>query len=158
MLSEKGMKRVMKEIENYKKDKNNRTFTMAFSEMDMQVIYGIFRNLDGVYSGGEYIIRVKLPTDYPYSPPVVACLTPNGRFDAEQNICLSITHYHSETWCPLITIEKLLMSVVSVFYDDYISGIGSNHNGSPEHKKELAKTSKEYNMEHFSDILAMELK
>jgi hypothetical protein len=50
------------------------------------------------------------------------------------------------------------MSVVSVFYDDDISGIGSNNNRSPQYKMSLAKTSKEYNMDHFSDILAMELK
>jgi ubiquitin-protein ligase len=157
MLTEKGMKRVMKEISEYKKNSKDRCFTLAFDENDLQIIYGIFRKLDGEYSGGEYIIRVKLPDNYPYSPPVVSCLTPNGRFDAETNICLSITHYHAETWSPLITIEKLLMSVVSVFYDHNITGVGSLNNKTSEHKKHLAKRSAEYNREHFQNILSKEV-
>lgn len=147
----------MKEISNYRKNSADRCFTLSFSEDDLQEIYGIFRKLDGDYQDGEYIIKIKLPNDYPDSPPVVSCLTPNGRFEACQNICLSITHYHAETWSPLITIEKILMSVVSVFYDESISGIASKGKTTSMRKKELAKKSAEHNMRYYSEILSREV-
>lgn len=156
-MTEKGMKRVMKEISNYRKNSADRCFTLSFSEDNLQEIHGIFRKLDGDYKDGEYIIRIKLPYDYPDSPPVVSCLTPNGRFEAGQNICLSITHFHAETWSPLITIEKILMSVVSVFYDDSISGIASKGKTTSMRKKELAEMSAKYNRKYFSEILSREV-
>jgi ubiquitin-conjugating enzyme E2 J1 len=39
-----------------------------------------------------------LPLDYPFKPPNIVFLTPNGRFEAGKKICLSISAYHPEEW------------------------------------------------------------
>jgi ubiquitin-conjugating enzyme E2 J1 len=153
VLGQKGVKRVMKETAEYKANKDNCPYSLSFDEKDLGMIYAILRDMDGKYKNGEYILKIKLPEDYPFSPPVISCLTPSGRFEKETNICLSITHFHSETWSPLINIEKLIYSVMSVFYDQSISGIGSISGTPVQTIRDLAKQSKEYNTTHHKNIL-----
>ena len=152
MLSEKGVKRIMKEIREYQESKKE-SFLLSYDETNLQMFYAVVRSMDGEYSGGEYILKIKLPDDYPHSPPVISCDTPNGRFKTGTNICLSISHYHSETWSPLITIEKVIYSVISAFFDKRIKGIGSI-DSSPQETKELAQKSAAYNNKYHKDILA----
>jgi len=151
-LTDKGVKRVMKEIRDYQTgDKKN--FQLSYDENDLQMFYAVVDSMDGDYSGGQYIMKVKLPDNYPYSPPVISCVNPNGRFEPGTNICLNISHYHSESWSPLITVEKVIYSVISVFYDPQIHGIGSKYSEKEEVKR-LASESKTYNAKYHKDILA----
>lgn len=157
MLTEKGVKRVLKEIKDLKsKSVQERGFAISFDESNLQEFFAIVRSLDGCYQDGEYILRIKLPNEYPYSPPVISCETPNGRFSPGTNICLNISHFHSESWSPLITLEKIILSVMSVFYDESISGVGSIQE-SPARKKELALLSNGYNKKYFPTILKNEM-
>lgn len=52
------------------------------------------------YSCGFYHGRIVFPADYPFSPPSISFLTPNGRWEVEKKICLSVTGYHPESWQP----------------------------------------------------------
>ena len=157
MLTEKGTKRVIKEIKDLQgKKPEERCFSISLQEDNLQCIYAIIRSMDGDYQGGEYILKIKLPDNYPYSPPVICCLTPNGRFSPETNICLNISHFHAETWSPLITLEKLILSVMSIFYDNTITGVGSV-TSTPSDKRKLAESSIEYNKKYFSQVLKNEL-
>jgi ubiquitin-protein ligase len=157
MLTDKGVRRVLKEIKELTSvSPKERGFTISFKEHDLQNFFAIVRSMDGDYKDGEYILHVKLPDNYPYSPPVISCETPNGRFQSNTNICLNISHFHSETWSPLITLEKIILSVMSIFYDNTISGVGSIIS-TPEEKKRLAMISHSYNMKYHNDILESEL-
>lgn len=55
---------------------------------------------DTVYENGVYHGRIILPPEYPMKPPSLILLTPNGRFETNKKICLSISGYHPETWLP----------------------------------------------------------
>lgn len=57
-----------------------------------------------IYESGIYHGRIILPKDYPFSPPRVQFLTPNGRFKTEKDICLSASNYHPESWTPRWTV------------------------------------------------------
>ena len=57
-----------------------------------------FRN--GVYHG-----VVKIPDNYPMSPPSIKMITPNGRYMPNMDICLEVTNYHPETWNPVVKIR-----------------------------------------------------
>jgi ubiquitin-protein ligase len=153
-LSPKAVKRIMKEIKEYEAS-DKKAFTLAYDEERLGEFYAILRSLDGVYEGGEYILKIKLPDDYPFKPPVISCITPSGRFIVSATICLNISHYHAETWSPLITVEKLIQSVMSVFYDHTIEGVGSTK-ASDNEKKIMAAQSKAYNLKHNKTILDME--
>lgn len=50
------------------------------------------------FQGGKYHGRILLPAEYPFKPPALMFLTPNGRFELNKKICLSITSYHEELW------------------------------------------------------------
>jgi hypothetical protein len=39
-------------------------------------------------------------TDYPFKPPGIMILTPNGRFDTGKRLCLSMSDYHPEVTRP----------------------------------------------------------
>lgn len=153
-LSDKGLKRVLKEIREHELG-NEQGFSLVYDGNCLQKFYAILRNMDGSYEGGEYILEIKLPADYPFSPPVISCITPNGRFQTSVNICLSISHFHSESWSPLITLEKIILSVASIFYDNTISGVGSI-TSSEICKRQFANNSREYNLRHNSHVIGLE--
>jgi ubiquitin-protein ligase len=50
------------------------------------------------YTNGMYHGRLILPKTYPMHPPRIQLLTPNGRYAVGQDICLSVSSYHPETW------------------------------------------------------------
>ncbi|KAF0992031.1 hypothetical protein HZS_605 [Henneguya salminicola] len=52
------------------------------------------------YEGGMYHGKIIFPTDYPIKPPEIIFLTPNGRFQINKKICLSVSNYHPEHWRP----------------------------------------------------------
>jgi ubiquitin-protein ligase len=60
------------------------------------------------YEHGIYHGRVLLPKDYPGSPPRIQMLTPSGRFITGEDICLSASAYHPETWTPRWTVLSLV--------------------------------------------------
>lgn len=63
---------------------------------------------NSVYENGIYHGRVLLPKDYPASPPRVQMITPSGRFIPGEDICLSASSYHPETWTPRWTVLSLV--------------------------------------------------
>ena len=63
---------------------------------------------NSVYENGIYHGRVLLPKDYPASPPRVQMITPSGRFIPGEDICLSASSYHPETWSPRWTVMSLV--------------------------------------------------
>ena len=61
-----------------------------------------------VYAEGIYHGRILLPKNYPGSPPRVQMLTPSGRFVTGEDICLSASQYHPESWTPRWTVLSLV--------------------------------------------------
>lgn len=72
--------------------------------------------MHSAYSGGVFRLAVHLPADYPLSPPQMRFLTriwhPNISMDG--TICLDTLQLQ---WSPLLTLEKTLLSVVSLLTD-----------------------------------------
>lgn len=63
---------------------------------------------NSVYENGIYHGRVLLPPNYPASPPRIQMITPSGRFIPGEDICLSASSYHPETWTPRWTVLSLV--------------------------------------------------
>ena len=49
-------------------------------------------------AGGVYHGKLLFPAAYPFKPPSILMLTPNGRFAVNQRLCLSMSDYHPESW------------------------------------------------------------
>ena len=63
------------------------------------------------YENGVYHGRLRLPLDYPYSPPRLQVWTPSGRFQVKTDVCLSASHYHPETWTATWTMRTLTQAL-----------------------------------------------
>ncbi|KAI9279782.1 ubiquitin-conjugating enzyme/RWD-like protein [Sporodiniella umbellata] len=102
---------------------------------------------DTEFEGGRYHGRILLPSDYPFRPPEIMFLTPNGRFELHKKICLSVTGFHPEFWQPAWGIRTILLAIIAFFPTHAKGAIG----GLDYTKKERARLAKESNRWRCSD-------
>jgi ubiquitin-conjugating enzyme E2 J1 len=104
------------------------------------------------FEGGFYHGVITLPSSYPFKPPYIVFLTPSGRFEVKEKICLTFTNYHPEYWQPAWTIRNILQALVSFMpVDENNMSIGAI-TGSVEDRKALAKKSVNYVCEHCGSV------
>lgn len=92
------------------------------------------------FEGGIYHGRIIFPAEYPMKPPNMILLTPNGRFELNKKICLSISGYHPETWLPSWSIRTALLALIGFLPTDGAGALGSL-DYPPKERKRLAKLS-----------------
>jgi ubiquitin-conjugating enzyme E2 J2 len=96
------------------------------------------------YKGGIYHGKLIFPKEYPYKPPGVIMLTPNGRFKPNRRLCLSMSDFHPETWNPMWSISTILMGLYSFMLDDKPTTGSIETSAAAKHK--YAGESLEYNV------------
>ncbi|KAF2431179.1 UBC-like protein [Tothia fuscella] len=95
------------------------------------------------YANGLYHGRIVLPTTYPLRPPSFRFLTPSGRFEANREICLSISGHHEETWQPAWGIRTALVAIRS-FMDTDAKGQLGGLQCDDDARRAIAKRSPEF--------------
>jgi ubiquitin-protein ligase len=90
---------------------------------------------DGIYHG-----RFTLPYNYPFSPPTIYLLTPNGRFEVNKKICLSISSWHPELWQPAWGLRTMIEGLRSLFPTASEGAVGGL-DWPASTRRELAKKS-----------------
>ncbi|KAK3841433.1 MAG: ubiquitin-conjugating enzyme/RWD-like protein [Linnemannia gamsii] len=95
------------------------------------------------FEGGLYHGRILLPNNYPFAPPSLMFMTPNGRFELHKKVCLSITGYHPEYWQPAWGIRTVLVAVMG-FLPTQSKGAIGGLDTSVEARKALAIKSKSW--------------
>ncbi|CAK9830135.1 Ubiquitin-conjugating enzyme E2 J1 [Anthophora retusa] len=95
------------------------------------------------FEGGVYHGRILLPPEYPMKPPNIILLTPNGRFETNKKICLSISGHHPETWQPSWSIRTALLALIAFMPTPGKRTIGSLDCNKEERQK-LAKKSRSW--------------
>lgn len=58
-------------------------------------------------------------------PPSIILLTPNGRFEVNKKICLSISGHHPESWQPSWSIRTALLAIIAFMPTEGLGAIGS---------------------------------
>lgn len=141
--------RLTKEAKMMKKSSMDNV--IAFPSKDNIFIwYFVIFGLDGVYKHGIYMGKILFPTNYPFKPPDIMFLTPNGRFYTNKKICMSFTSYHPESWSNW-SIEGLIIGLISFFVtDNKTTGAMYSSNGK---RRQLALNSLSFNIgnDHFKD-------
>ncbi|CEM03470.1 unnamed protein product [Vitrella brassicaformis CCMP3155] len=95
---------------------------------------------DTDFQGGMYHGRILLPQDYPFSPPSLYLLTPNGRFEVGKKICLSASSYHPELWQPAWGIRTIL-EALRAFFPTPGDGAIRSLDWDPHIRRKIAKES-----------------
>jgi ubiquitin-conjugating enzyme E2 J1 len=101
---------------------------------------------DTDYAGGIYHGRIIFPPEYPYKPPSIMLLTPNGRFEVNKRICLSMSDFHPESWQPSWSIRTVLLALISFMPTPGEGAVGALEVPKAERQK-LAASSIEWNCE-----------
>jgi len=109
---------------------------------------------DTDFEGGIYHGRIVLPTEYPMKPPNIIVLTPNGRFETNKKICLSISGHHPESWQPSWSIRAALLAIIGFMPTEGHGTIGSLDYPSEE-RKALARRSVSFHCDECGGIAAL---
>jgi len=80
---------------------------------------------DSEFANGLYHGRILLPDRYPFAPPDIMILTPNGRFETNTKICLSVTGFHPKSWQPAWGIRTVLIALSAFFPTEANGAVGS---------------------------------
>jgi len=97
------------------------------------------------FEGGLYHFRILLPSEYPFRPPSIMMLTPNGRFELNTKICISFTNYHEELWQPAWGVRTAIIGLQGFFPLKGTSAVGVGAIEYPiVERKRLAALSREW--------------
>ena len=108
------------------------------------------------FLGGEYLVRVVAPNDFPASPPSFYFMTENGLYKPEEKVCISIGEYHKDQYRAVLGMSGFCQNLVSglIGWEDMGTGINIL-NTTAEKKAELARKSKTYNALHNREIVQL---
>lgn len=79
---------------------------------------------DSPYAGGTFLGRLSFPSSYPYAPPAVYMLSPQGRFKVDTKLCLSGSDFHPELWSPAWSVGAVLTGLLTFMLMDEVT-VGS---------------------------------
>ncbi|KAJ3031285.1 UNVERIFIED_CONTAM: Ubiquitin-conjugating enzyme E2 6 [Siphonaria sp. JEL0065] len=113
---------------------------------------------DSPYHGGEYHGKVVFPEEYPYKPPAIKMLTPNGRFQTDTRLCLSMSDYHPGTWNPAWSVATILTGLLSFMLEE--TPTTGSIKTSVFERRALAAKSKSWNRQdhRFKDVWEEKIK
>ncbi|TPX66662.1 hypothetical protein CcCBS67573_g07741 [Chytriomyces confervae] len=136
-----AVKRLMKEFADLEADPSPDFIAYPISDSNVFEWHFTLRGPNECgFTGGKYHGRIVFPADYPFKPPDMYFLTPNGRFELNKKICLSITGFHAETWRPAWGIRSALTALISFFPTEGNGAIGAL-DWTPDERAVYAKKS-----------------
>ncbi|CAG8482919.1 12147_t:CDS:2 [Funneliformis mosseae] len=142
-LRSPAVKRLLQEARELQQDKCS-DYNAQPLEDNLFEWHFVIRGPDGTeFEGGRYHGRILLPSEYPFKPPNLMLMTPNGRFELNKKICLSITGYHPEYWLPAWGIRTVLLGLLGFMTTKSNGAIGGIDYSESE-RKILAQRSRNW--------------
>ncbi|XP_022238900.1 ubiquitin-conjugating enzyme E2 J1-like isoform X1 [Limulus polyphemus] len=137
-----AVKRLMKEAQELRQP-TEEFFAQPLEDNLFEWHFTVRGPPDSEFDGGIYHGRIILPPDYPMKPPSIILLTPNGRFELNKKICLSISGHHPESWQPSWSIRTALLAIIG-FMPTHGNGAIGSLDYTPEERKSLANKSQSW--------------
>ncbi|KAG2173909.1 hypothetical protein INT44_000022, partial [Umbelopsis vinacea] len=136
-----AVKRILQEAKELQEDPSVEYTARPLDENIFEWHFTVSGPVDTEFDGGRYHGRILLPNEYPFRPPEVLFLTPNGRFELNKKICLSITGFHPEYWQPAWGVRTVMLGIMGFFPTKAEGAIGGI-DYQPEERKKLARSSR----------------
>lgn len=142
--SNMNVKRIHKELRGLVNEPIPNCIVMPLEEDISQWRFLFKGENDTVYKGGLYMGSLELPNEYPFAPPKIKMITPNGRLRADgKSLCFSFSDWHPESWNPALGIRAIILGVISFFYEE--RNTAGALKKSNEDREQLAKESIQFN-------------
>ncbi|KAJ3142135.1 Ubiquitin-conjugating enzyme E2 J1 [Geranomyces variabilis] len=136
-----AVKRLMKELAELRNDPSPEFTAAPLEENLLEWHFTLRGPPEGGFEGGRFHGRLIFPPEYPFKPPNISFLTPNGRFEVGKKICLSITDHHPEYWRPAWGVRTALVALISFLPTPGDGAIGALDH-TPEERRAQALLSR----------------
>ncbi|KAK7332697.1 hypothetical protein VNO80_29452 [Phaseolus coccineus] len=134
-LKNPAVKRILQEVKEMHSNPSDDFMSLPLEENIFEWQFAIKGPRDTEFEGGIYHGRIQLPSEYPFKPPSFMLLTPNGRFETQTKICLSISNHHPEHWQPSWSVRTALVALIAFMPTNPNGALGSL-----DYKKEERRT------------------
>ncbi|KAJ9699777.1 hypothetical protein PVL29_005579 [Vitis rotundifolia] len=141
-LKNPGVKRILQEVKEMQSNPSDDFMSLPLEENIFEWQFAIRGPSDTEFEGGIYHGRIQLPAEYPFQPPSFTLLTPNGRFETQTKICLSISNHHPEHWQPSWSVRTALVALIAFMPTSPNGALGSL-DYKKEERRALAMKSRE---------------
>ncbi|KAL2652265.1 hypothetical protein R1flu_020393 [Riccia fluitans] len=108
-----AVKRILQEVREMQNNASEDFMSLPLQDNIFEWQFAIRGPQDTEFEGGIYHGRIQLPPEYPFRPPAFMLLTPNGRFQTQTKICLSISQHHPEHWQPSWSVRTALVALIA---------------------------------------------
>ncbi|CAH1454472.1 unnamed protein product [Lactuca virosa] len=137
-----SVKRILQEVKEMQSNPSDDFTSLPLEENIFEWQFAIRGPNDTEFEGGIYHGRIQLPSEYPFKPPSFMLLTPNGRFETQTKICLSISNHHPEHWQPSWSVRTALTALIAFMPTSPNGALGSL-DYKKEERRLLARKSRE---------------
>lgn len=120
-----SVKRILQEVKEMQSNPSDDFMSLPLEENIFEWHFAIRGPSDSEFEGGIYHGRIQLPSEYPFKPPSFMLLTPNGRFETQTKICLSISNHHPEHWQPSWSVRTALTALIAFMPTSPNGALGS---------------------------------
>ncbi|GLT32616.1 hypothetical protein SLA2020_072700 [Shorea laevis] len=120
-----AVKRILQEVKEMQSNPSDDFMSLPLEENIFEWQFAIRGPQDSEFEGGIYHGRIQLPAEYPFQPPSFMMLTPNGRFETQTKICLSISNHHPEHWQPSWSVRTALVALIAFMPTNPNGALGS---------------------------------
>eukprot|EP00249_Psilotum_nudum_P000939 c13153_g1_i1 orf=424-1416(-) len=124
-LKNPAVKRILQEVKEMQNNPSDDYMSLPVEDNIFEWQFAIRGPKDTEFEGGIYHGRIQLPSEYPFKPPSFMLLTPNGRFETQTKVCLSISQYHPEHWQPSWSVRTALVALIAFLPTKPDGAIGS---------------------------------
>nr|QXL43045.1 non-canonical ubiquitin conjugating enzyme [Schima superba] len=124
-LKNPAVKRILQEVKEMQSNPSDDFMSLPLEENIFEWQFAIRGPRDSEFEGGIYHGRIQLPAEYPFKPPSFMLLTPNGRFETQTKICLSISNHHPEHWQPSWSVRTALVALIAFMPTNPNGALGS---------------------------------
>lgn len=109
--------RLQKELRALAKEKPDFVTARPMDENMLVWHFLLYGPAESPYAGGCYHGALTFPKEYPFSPPSIRMITPNGRFKPNAKICMNYSDFHPETWSPMWSVSTVLHGLLAFMLD-----------------------------------------